>query len=55
MKIIIKYVLTDEALSTQLSGNKKEEYQVPLYKEEDYKALIESHRPQFSNGLEKWL
>ncbi|GHT50633.1 hypothetical protein FACS189440_18400 [Bacteroidia bacterium] len=53
-KINSKYVLTDEQLSNQLSGS-DEEYQVSPYTEDDYKELIDSHRPRFSNGLEQWL
>jgi predicted DNA repair protein MutK len=53
-KINTQYTLTDEQLSAKLSDN-VEEYQLPSYTEDDYKALINSHRPIFYNGLEKWL
>jgi hypothetical protein len=44
--------LTDEELAKRLSVNDSE---FTVNTGSNYQGIIESHRPTFSNGLEKWL
>jgi hypothetical protein len=44
--------LSDERLSEKLSGEVSD---LPDCSADDCRAIIENHRPMFSNGLEKWL
>jgi hypothetical protein len=53
-KINPKYAVTDEQLSERVSDN-IEEYHVTPHTDEEYKELIDSHRPRFSNNIKEWL
>ncbi len=53
-KVNKKFTLTDEQLSIKLSDNAETYQSLPCNKE-DYENIADSHRPQLSNGLERWL